>query len=276
VSFGIQRTDVGIPETKQLEVPINFAHPDFALIARTNTYWYSYDRGKTWEGPFGLPTVDATTVLAARTDYIIDGPKTALIFLTLSSSPDKEGRVGCFRTVDGGLTWSLVSYLGEEPTDGFSIMPASVRLSAHELIVATREKVAKLTKIGMYYSNDNGMSWMKLKNAVEDTGVGNPPAMIRLTDGTLCLVYGYRSDTESIEAGSSTSDIRAKLSSDNGQTWSEDIILRNDGSGRDIGYPRVVQRPDGKVVAIYYFMDRQTGAERYIGATIWTPPPSRD
>ena len=34
-----------------------------------------------------------------------------------------------------------------------------------------------------------------------------------------------------------------------------------------------VQRPDGKVVAVYYYTDEASGPERYIGATIWSPPP---
>jgi len=58
---------------------------------------------------------------------------------------------------------------------------------------------------------------------------------------------------------------------DAGKTWSEPIVLRNDGGGRDLGYPRTVQRPDGKVVAIYYFWDQKTGPERYIAASIWDP-----
>ena len=30
--------------------------------------------------------------------------------------------------------------------------------------------------------------------------------------------------------------------------------------------------PTARVVAIYYFTDEASGPERYIGATIWTPP----
>lgn len=33
----------------------------------------------------------------------------------------------------------------------------------------------------------------------------------------------------------------------------------------------MVQRPDGKVVVLYYFSDLKTGPERYITATIWDP-----
>jgi len=108
------------------------------------------------------------------------------------------------------------------------------------------------------------LSWEYLNDAVPDAGIGNPPAMIRLRDGRICLLYGYRAEPYSI---------RAVLSSDGGRTWGDHITLRDDGASRDIGYVRAVERPDGKVVAVYYFTDEASGPERYIGATIWSPPP---
>jgi Neuraminidase (sialidase) len=98
---------------------------------------------------------------------------------------------------------------------------------------------------------------------VDTVGKGNPPAMIRLQDGRVCLTYGYRAKPYSI---------CAKLSDDGGRTWGPELVLRNDGSTTDMGYPRTVQRPDGKVVTVYYFADENNGPERYIGATIWMPP----
>ena len=71
--------------------------------------------------------------------------------------------------------------------------------------------------------------------------------------------------------GTEPSSIRAKLSSDNGATWSDDIVLRDDGASRDVGYPRVLQRPDGKVVVLYYFTVKGPDPERFIAATIWDP-----
>jgi hypothetical protein len=79
------------------------------------------------------------------------------------------------------------------------------------------------------------------------------------------LTYGCRAAPYSI---------RARLSSNGGRTWGKELVLRDDGGGRDLGYPRSVQRPDGKVVTIYYFWDRKTGPERYIAATIWDPGPA--
>ncbi len=268
---GTQRTDVAIPPTVDLTQPIHFEHPDFVLCAKNDKYWISYDRGREWQGPMVLPKVTDSTRVAARTDYVVLGDRDCMLFLTVSETEEREGQVACFRTTDGGMNWSFVSYVSEEPVDGFSIMPASVRLSENELLVATRHKSGDSTSIGMYYSVDLGHTWEKRTNAVEDTGIGNPPALVKMADGKLCLVYGFRANEEEIQSGLRTSDMRAKISLDNGLTWGADIILRNDGSGRDIGYPRMVQRADGAIVSVYYFMDKSTGPERYVGATIWSP-----
>lgn len=277
IFMAVPRTDLPQQPSVDCRGGIDFSHPDFALTARTNDvdagqsrFWYSYDRGHTWKGPCDIPDF-GTPGTAARTDYLVDGKETCTLFITAAKPNAEEGRPMCIRTTDGGKTWSMVSWIGPEP-EGFAIMPASVRLSDREILVAVRRREAAKRFIAAYLSEDNGRTWEHLPDPVEDTGVGNPPAMIRLQDGRICLVYGYRAKLPDIEAGRATSDIRARLSSDNGRTWSRDYILRNDGSGQDIGYPRVVQRPDGKVVALYYFMDAKTGRERYIGATIWTPP----
>lgn len=269
--FGVQRKDIQLTPVQKLDHPMNLSHPDFAFTARMaknneSSFWYSTDRGHQWSGPFELPDFDGRGTLA-RTDYLVDSKTEAILFLTLPKKDGNEGQIACVKTSNGGKTWKIASWVGNEPT-GYSIMPASVRLSKNEILVTTRDREGDESFISTYYSKDNGNSWTSQGKAVDDTGIGNPPAMVKLKDGRVCLIYGYRSDPD----GTKTSDIRARLSSDKGKTWSKDYVLRNDGSGRDIGYPRVVQRPDGKVVAVYYFMDKATGPERYIGASIWTPP----
>ena len=261
---GIERTDVKL----QRVVPckgINFENPNLAFTLRmTNAdggesrFWYSYNRGHSWKRPSKLPDFN-TFGTAARTDYIIDGKKECTLFITVAKSDHKEGRVMCVKTTDGGKSWNFVSWVGPEPKEGYAIMPASARLSKNEVLVTIRRN----THISAYFSADNCKTWNRLINPVEDTGEGNPPAMIKLKDGRICLAYGSRKKPFSI---------CAKLSSDKGQSWSNAFTLRSDGSGRDMGYPRIVQRPDGKVVVVYYFQDEKTGPERYIGCTIWSPP----
>ena len=144
-------------------------------------------------------------------------------------------------------------------------MPSTVRLSPRDLMTTIRrleEDGKRQSWIEAWTSSDNGESWSFLNQPVPDTGEGNPPHLIKLADGRLCLTYGHRANPFGIFA---------RISSDAGRTWSEPIVLRDDGGGRDVGYPRSVQRPDGKVVTIYYFWDKKTGPERYIEASIWNP-----
>ena len=54
------------------------------------------------------------------------------------------------------------------------------------------------------------------------------------------------------------------------QTWGDEISLRVDGRTWDIGYPQSIIRPDGKLVAFYYYTTKQH-EEMHIGATIWDP-----
>lgn len=247
---------------------INFKHPDFAMTVKMvssrkgfSRFYYSYDRGHTWQGPYKLPTYDRKGI-AARTDYLINGKSDAMAFITASKENGQEGRVFCIRTTDGGRNWNFVSWIGQEP-EGFEIMPSSVRLSPTRILTATRCKLNDTHWIDAWVTDDNGKTWQYLNRPAPSTGgrQGNPPAMIMLKDGRLALTYGYRSEPFGI---------RARLSSDNGKTWGEEIILRDDAGCWDLGYPRTVQRPDGKIVTVYYFNDHKD-RERYIAATIWDP-----
>jgi hypothetical protein len=56
-------------------------------------------------------------------------------------------------------------------------------------------------------------------------------------------------------------------SPDGGRTWSSEINLRDDGLNWDMGYPRMVQRPDGKLVTAYYYATASR-PQQFIGVTI--------
>jgi BNR repeat-like domain len=261
--------DVHEPELTDCPGDIDFTHPDFALTARMaskdggqSRFYYSLDRGHNWKGPFRLPMCGQTGI-AARTDYIVNGPHDCLMFLTASKRNGKEGRPFCIRTTDGARTWQFVSMIGPEPT-GYAIMPSTVRLSSTDLLTTIRrfEVNPQDAWIDAWLSRDNGEHWQLLTRAAPDLGEGNPPALIRLKDGRLCLAYGVRrTDAHRMEA---------RLSGDGGKSWTEPLVLKGDGASRDLGYPRSVQRPDGKVVTVYYFHDRGR-VERSVDATIWDP-----
>ncbi len=252
----------------------DFTHPDFALMCArsglragaTSWFYLSHDRCHSWQGPYSLPTFGYTGI-AARTDYLVSSADECLLMLTAAKANGEEGRIFCARMSDSGASIDLVSEIGSEPA-GFEIMPASLRLTDSRILVAVRVKGGEsdFTKaqhwIDLYESDDNGVTWQHFNRPVADTGKGgNPPTLTMLHDGRLCLTYGYRAEPFGM---------RAKLSSDSGATWGDEIVLRDDGGNHDIGYPRTVQRPDGMMVTVYYFNDKADG-ERYLAATLWQP-----
>ncbi len=256
---------------------IDFTHPDFALRCgdREPFFHYSYDRGKTWKGPYALGDFGKGLKLTNRTDYVVNGKDDAMLFLSANSEGIQAGnykdRVFMARTKDGGKTFEFVSWVNGEPLSVRGVMPSTVRISPTELVSVLRRRLdpqngrgSEVCWVDAWGSKDNGSSWSFLSRiAYTDLGRrnGNPPAQVRLKDGRLCAAYGFRA----VPYG-----MRAKVSSDNGASWGPEIVLRDDAGTWDFGYPRSVVRPDGKVVTMYYYTTAQRPAQ-HIAATIWEP-----
>ncbi len=253
---------------------INFETPGFALRNTNNIFYYSYDKGKSWKGPFRYPDLGVGK-FTARTDYLVTNRNECMIFTSAKDNKVRaslQDKAMCIKTDDGGLTFKFVSWMTENDSIR-SVMPATVRIDKNHLLSAMRRRldppknnkyVLPKNWIDVYESTDNGKSWHFLhKIGNTDTGLrnGNPPSMVRLRSGLICVVYGYRAKPYGI---------RARITSDNGKTWSKEIILRDDARTWDIGYCRSVVRNDDKVVSVYYYSTKEK-PERHIEATIWDP-----
>ncbi|AMY11748.1 putative neuraminidase (sialidase) [Luteitalea pratensis] len=254
-----------LPALQPLARPIDFTAPGLALTFRTahgtTGAWLfaSTDRGRTWQGPYAVPAFD-TPGLDPRTDYLVLGRHELLVGMTALKTNGKEGRPFALRTRDGGLTWERLGWIGPE-TDGFRIMPATAALGANHLFSVIRRRDDTRHSLEGYRTRDGGATWVETGIVAADTGRGNPASLVRLGDGRLCCVYGYRAEPF---------DMRVVVSGDDGASWSTPRPLREGASDWDLGYPRSVVRPDGRVVSVYYFNDASS-PERYIAATIWTP-----
>jgi hypothetical protein len=254
---------------------IDFTHPDFAMRCGGNLFLTSYDRCKTWSGPYELPTVGDR--LTARTDYIVNSASDCHVFISTLAPRIAAGltdRAVCVRTIDGGKSFTSVSWITAEDDKARSVMSATVRCSETTLVTALRRRIDTQPDdceiddqnwIDVYRSTDDGATWEFLSKVAETApGAGhngNPPAIVRLDDGRLCVAYGYRAQPYGI---------RAKISGDEGATWGDEIVLRDDGRTWDLGYPRMIQRPDGKLLTIYYYTTTEN-PEQHIASTIWDP-----
>ncbi|MBX5154759.1 exo-alpha-sialidase [Rhizobium lentis] len=257
------RDDLG-----RLDEPIDFLDPEtIVMCARTDVegdavswFYVSRDRCLTWQGPYRFTGLHLP--ISARTDIVPLGREHALFMLSTSKEDGSEGRVFCARTADGGRSFVLQGFVGPEP-EGYSIMPASVALSGGAMLTLTRCMGRGGGKgwIEAFTSDDEGKTWTWKGCIVGDTGSnGNPPALGRI-EGMLLLVYGYRDPPFGI---------RMRMSFDDGQTWGAEKVIRGDGGTADLGYPRMVKRGEGSLLAVYYFNDGDR-EERYVAASIVTP-----
>ena len=263
------------PEFYRESKRINFMHPGFAMRIRGDRFFISYDRGKSWDGPFGMeidPSGEEVGQLTSRTDYIVLGPDQCLLFLSAETGvveADYQDRSFCAMTTDGGVSFHFVGWMTND-TDKRSVMSSTIKLADDHLVTVMRRKHEErfgerpsLVKnwIEAAESKDNGRSWSSLgKVAVTDHGErnGNPPSLCRLPDDRLVIAYGYRGQPYGI---------RMKISEDGGKSWGEELVLRKDGATWDLGYPRMVLNGEGKLVIMYYFttIDRY---EQHIEASI--------
>ena len=266
-------------------------------------FFYSYDGGVSWNGPYGFgdllhhPELKKYGLgeLTPRTDYVVLSESECLVFIS-ARIKGKFGsdRLFCVKTDDGGKSfkfhgWVVRPYKADE-TEGVprvqlyddkaknpwatqcrAVMSQTFLLDDGKLLSVMRRKYVpegggeSRNWVDAYASTDGGRTWT-FQSKVGDAGKGNgnPPALALTADGRLCAVFGER------EFGT----IQVAYSKDEGKSWSEPKILfdkfwSEDMELNDLGYPRVLRRSDGKMVAIFYYSTKKH--PHHIHATIWEP-----
>lgn len=267
---------------RALPAPLNLAQPGFAVRMVGTGYhgseqpqgcfYYTYDRGRSWDGPIAFNGLANEAELqgkeiTCRTDYLIASADAGMFFMSAREPGNwANEKVFIARTTDGCITYQFAAWVVPQSDPYRAVMPNTVRCGTDRLVtvVRRREMAADRCWIDCYASSDNGQSWA-FRSKVADTGAqnGNPPALTRLRDGRLCCVSGNRAQRR----------IEARMSADEGATWSDPIILREDFhtdafGDADLGYPRVVQRSDGKLMAFFYWATAEQ-PQQHIAATIW-------
>lgn len=265
-----ERNVVPSRDLSSLSAAIDFSNSEtIVLAARTGvsgqpTSWFyvSDNRGHSWNGPYRFAGLEPREGLSARTDIIRLASHDALFMLTTTKENGEEGRVLCSRTRDGGLNFTFESFVWDG-CEGYAIMPASTRLPNGTIYTVLRRSAHGQSWLEAYRSADLGQSWTYAGTPVQNTGwMGNPASLTNLADGRMLLLYGFRDPPFGI---------RGVISNDEGETWSDPCVLRDDAGEPDLGYPRALIRPDGKIVVVYYF-NQTDHPERFIAASILDTP----
>ncbi|MDF2725012.1 MAG: exo-alpha-sialidase [Paenibacillus sp.] len=226
----------------------------------------SADGGVSWDEPAAIPAApvaaygDRLTEKVSR-GHVVEGEDGSLLAL-MCTRPRQPGRAQLNVTRDKGLTWETVSVLPDAERTVF-YEPNLFRTVSGKLVAFLRsvkegEPKERANPLFTCESYDNGATWTNLTEHPIYTP--NPFDVTALQSGNVLLSYGYRH---------APYGIRARLL--NGECTnigeSEEVILRDDGGGFDLGYTGAVQLDGGHILIVYYFYDNDQG-ERYIAGTL--------
>lgn len=220
------------------------------FTTRSETDGYTWKPVEAIQEPLDWPDI-------ASHSHPVELDNSELILpVTGRRSPDDRAHGLVLRSSDTGHTWDdPVCITDDAPDDQSFHETRIVKLPDGKLLAMHR------TPEGNYwrnYSDDGGHTWSASRETSIWCGGSSPPDLRLLSDGRLLLSRGYRREPFGV---------RAYVSEDEGRTWSDPIILRQDGVNWDMGYPSTLELNDGRLLTVYYW--HQDGP-RYLARTIWS------
>ncbi len=155
----------------------------------------------------------------------------------------EEQRCGAAVSEDDGQTWTVKGFV--TPRDGDSIVQYhelhAVEANGGRIVAQIRNENPNNANENLQtISTDGGETW----SVPRTIGVwGIPSFLSKLQDGRLLMTYGHRR---------APLGVQARVSDDDGDTWSEPLVVYGDAKSGDLGYPSTVQLPDGSLITVWY------------------------
>ena len=197
----------------------------------------SLDGGQTWSAPRRSPVTAPHGPILLKDGALLYAGKP---FPALDGRPEDED-VAVARSTDLGASWKIIASVPRPA--GFEANqihePHLVELRDGTLLCAMRVHEKDTLAVWMSRSTDGGVTWSEAYRLPCD---GTPPHLLLHSSGVVVCVYGYRHEPYGQRA----------LITRDGLTWSEELILRDDGPEADLGYPASVELADGSIFTVYY------------------------
>jgi sialidase-1 len=194
----------------------------------------STDRGMTWSAPFRVPVNSPHGPVLLSDGRLLYAGKRLW---------DADKKVGIGESTDDGQTWRWLSDIPARPGDrveDYHELHAVETRPGRVLVQIRNHNAANRNETLQCESGDGGRTW----STPHPIGVwGLPTHLLRLRDGRLLMSYSYRR---------APFGNQARISADDGGSWSAPIILSDDGASGDLGYPSTVELPNGRFVTVWY------------------------
>jgi hypothetical protein len=219
----------------------------------------SFDGARTWErDPVAVDS--APLPRAGTSDAVLPLPDGTLLMGIYGADYGSAAcRAYTVRSTDGGDHWGSAAEIAGDPAGRLSFEEPALACTAegHLLAMLRCGSGGSYEYLYQARSFDGGATWSDL---AATPMWGHPAHLLLLADGRLLCSYGYRRPPYGV---------RACVSEDHGTSWNiaNEVVLRDDGASRDVGYPSSVQLDDGSLVTVYY-IHGQDGI-RHIAATRW-------
>lgn len=213
------------------------------------------DQRKAELGQWMIRSTDGGTTWSQRYPSIVNSPHGPiqlsdgrLLYAGKVLYPDEAAKskgstIGVCQSSDDGQSWQ---WLAAIPTlEGHSAKNYhelhAVQAASGKIVVHIRNHNAPhKSETLQTESTDGGKTWT-VPHAIGVWGL--PSFLMRLNDDRLMMSYGYRRKPYGNQA---------RISDDEGQTWSDAITISADGASGDLGYPSTVQLEDSSLLTVWY------------------------
>jgi len=232
----------------------------------------SRDGARSWEEPIIPPSARGETIFdpfgkpapACNRGAMCEGKDGRIFWAVVCSTAVRDkNETHLMISSDKGTTWKDSCVIATDPKVTFN-ETSLYETPKGDLLAFTRtEGFADHTVI--VRSTNGGKSF----EPWQDSGFqGHPHYALRLPDDRVLLVYGYRHAPFGVRArvlNPECTDFAA----------AEEIILRQDGGGGDLGYPWAAMISKNRALVVYYF--QQNDGVRHIAGTVleWPNPQLR-
>ena len=216
----------------------------------------SIDKGRAWERvPLVLDPPPRMKSFWRDNHPLVMMPDGALV-----GALESEGAIWLYGSECQGMTWQYLSVIAIEKGDaakpccaGLVFLPSG-RLQCYLLMLGRESDTLCLSE------SDDCFRWTQPRPIASEV---HSPWPLRLRDGRIVVVFARRGGP---------GGIATIVSTDDGKTWSDAAMIREDAAGTDIGYPVATELDAGRMFAAYQYQRRdgnELGAACFIGGSFF-------